>query len=68
MAMTEDQICTALTRLLDSPEHEGLLYGAADSAPRNARGDRLFDALKALVERDLEAAASEGGSGHGAAR
>lgn len=60
MRMNEAQIRAAIVRILESPEYQGAWYGAADKASRNTRGDGVFDAIKEIAARDLDAAATGG--------
>ncbi len=60
MPMNEEQIKAAIMRILELPEYQGAWYGAADKAPRNTRGNGVFDAIKEIAARDLEAAATGG--------
>lgn len=49
MPMNEEQIKAAIVRILELPEHQGAWYGAADKAPRNTRGNGVFDAIKEIA-------------------
>ncbi len=60
MPMNEEQIKAAIVRILELPEYQGAWYGASDKAQRNTRGNGVFDAIKAIAERDLDAAATGG--------
>ncbi len=60
MPMNEEQIRSAILRILELPEHQGAWYGAADKAPRNTRGNGVFEAIREIAERDLDAAANRG--------
>lgn len=61
MPMDEEQIKAAIMRILELPEHQGAWYGAADKAPRNTRGNGVFESIRELAARDLDAAATGGG-------
>ena len=60
MPMNEEQIRAAILRILELPEHQGAWYGAAHGAPRNARGNLVFEAIREIAARDLDAAATGG--------
>ena len=60
MPMNEEQIRASILRILESPQHQGAWYGAADKAPRNTRGNGVFDEIMELAARDLDAAATGG--------
>jgi len=60
MPMNEEQIKAAIVRILELSEYQGAWYGAAEKVSRNTRGNGVFDAIKEIAARDLEAAATGG--------
>lgn len=66
--MDDQQIRAVVMSVLESPEHQGAWYGAADGAPRNTRGNGVFEAIKELAARDLEAVANGEGGGDATSR
>lgn len=58
MPMNDDQIERAIEQVLAT--EAGTLYGAAVNAPRNAAGNRVFDAIGNALDGDVRAAGEEG--------
>lgn len=65
MPRNEQQIERLIEQLLAA--ETGSLYGAAASAPRNAAGNRVFDAISGEIAIDVRAAGEEGQDGDGSA-
>lgn len=58
MPMNDEQIEQAIAGILATDA--GTLYGAAASAPRNAAGNRVFNAMADSLSADVHAAGEEG--------
>jgi hypothetical protein len=56
--MNDEQIERAIAAILAT--ETGTLYGAAANAPRNAAGNRVFDAMADSLAADVHAAGEEG--------
>lgn len=55
MPMNDSQIRAVIEQQL--AEYPGVLYGAAQNAPRNANGNRALEALNQAAQDDIETAA-----------
>jgi hypothetical protein len=66
--MNDEQIRAGIASILEAAGNDGPWYGASEGAPRNARGNEVFEALRALVARDLAKAADGHGGGDVPAR
>jgi hypothetical protein len=66
MPMSDTQIRETIEQQLAI--YPGILYGAAQNAPRNANGNRAYDSLIKAADDDIKKAAKDEEDGHASAR
>lgn len=57
--MNEDQMRAEISRLLEAAEHSKPWYGSGEKLARTTPGTALFEAIEALISKDLEEAAQD---------